>query len=102
MGVAVTKVDDKNKQIIVTFEADKKVWKSVPFSKLGSKDCPLQKLEERSKATKHTTENGAAEREGSKTPDWWEDEKKKMKKRPTADEIKQQEKSRAREEAKLR
>eukprot|EP00435_Cladocopium_sp_Y103_P008713 s2755_g2.t1 len=40
--VYVTKIDDKKKSVVVTFAADKKVWKEVPFSKLGRKGCPLQ------------------------------------------------------------
>lgn len=42
MLVRVTKVDEIEKKVIVTFEIDQKVWKSVPFTKIGRKDCPLR------------------------------------------------------------
>merc|ERR1719271_4766 len=32
----------KNMLVIVTFEVDQKVWKEVPFSQIGKKDCPLR------------------------------------------------------------
>lgn len=98
--VLVSKVDDEKRQVIVTFESDKKVWKSVPFSKLGSPECPLQAEEADGVASKSSKDSGAksgvksskssgrksqevpdskdAERDGSHTPDWWQAEKKRM------------------------
>mmetsp|Transcript_101628 Transcript_101628/g.282810 ORF Transcript_101628/g.282810 Transcript_101628/m.282810 type:complete len:520 (-) Transcript_101628:97-1656(-) len=45
MAVRVTRIDEQKRLVIVTFEADAKVWKSVPFSQLGRRGCPLQKCE---------------------------------------------------------
>lgn len=47
MAVRVTKVDDKKRLVIVTFEANAQVWKSVPFSQLGRRGCPLQRGEDK-------------------------------------------------------
>merc|ERR1712187_241252 len=103
--VLVSKVDEAKRHVVVTFEADKKVWKSVPFSKLGLRDCPLQDMpeagrdkdkdKEKTKGKKesgkdskdaatsrggtsdHGKKNPDAE-DGSRTPDWWSQEKKRM------------------------
>ncbi|CAE8593928.1 unnamed protein product, partial [Polarella glacialis] len=87
--VSVTKIDDKKKVVIVTFASDKSVWKSVPFSKIGRKDCPLQNAETPSSigdakpkaqadsASKESDEEKPNE-DGTSTPDWWKQEKSKL------------------------
>ncbi|CAK9113242.1 unnamed protein product [Durusdinium trenchii] len=81
LPVYVTKIDDKKKSVIVTFAADKKVWKEVPFSKLGRKGCPLQppvaskgngEAKDGEKSKERPAEDGTA------TPDWWRLEKSKI------------------------
>merc|ERR1719183_1886218 len=82
MSVKVTKVDEKKGLVFVTFEVDQKVWKSVPFTKIGKKDCPLRNPEAdasggKSAEASSKDDAGAGkrkrkdERDGSVTPDWW-------------------------------
>eukprot|EP00927_Polykrikos_kofoidii_P077172 TRINITY_DN74142_c0_g1_i1.p1 TRINITY_DN74142_c0_g1~~TRINITY_DN74142_c0_g1_i1.p1 ORF type:complete len:1346 (-),score=230.61 TRINITY_DN74142_c0_g1_i1:293-4273(-) len=40
--IVVTKISERQRVVIATFEENKSVWKSVPFSMLGRSDCPLR------------------------------------------------------------
>eukprot|EP00929_Paragymnodinium_shiwhaense_P076261 TRINITY_DN39184_c0_g1_i1.p1 TRINITY_DN39184_c0_g1~~TRINITY_DN39184_c0_g1_i1.p1 ORF type:complete len:432 (-),score=146.32 TRINITY_DN39184_c0_g1_i1:62-1357(-) len=132
MGVVITSLDDAKKQVVVTFESDKKVWKSVPFSKLSAQDCPLSAYRSDEKAAegsasspKHLEretdkdnvaendrgqENGAeaekaAPRDGSATPDWWTMEKQKIKssaKQLSSAKVEEERKKKEREEEEKR
>jgi len=110
MSVRVTKIDDKKNLVIVTFEVDEKVWKSVPFSKIGQKDCPLRKPEEAAKkedgsATKKEKKRKAS-KERSATPDWSSKEylkmlhEKEVQRELKAEEEKRKEEERKKEEKK--
>lgn len=78
--VIVTKISQSQRVVIVTFVEDAKVWKSVPFSKLVSKDCPLKPPDEASNSSPVAsapviTSKPALQkkkRSRSRTPDWWE------------------------------
>jgi len=88
MVVLVTRVDEAKRLVIVTFEADKQVWKSVPFHMIGTRECPLQSMPE-AKGSRDSTGGVASKdgkddghkkstRERSRTPDCWALEKKRL------------------------
>lgn len=81
MSVKVAKVDDKKHQVYVTFDIDPKAFKSVPFSKIGKKDCPLRNPDANGSRAGKTQESSASkekkqkdQRDGSVTPNWWDKE----------------------------
>jgi len=88
MAVRVSKIDDRKKLVIVTFELDKSVWKSVPFSKIGRSGCPLKELESSGSASslrlsgrKDSYNQGSSKSSGqggTSTPDWWTQEKARL------------------------
>jgi len=87
MSVRVSKVDDKKGLVFVIFDIDQKVWKSVPFSKIGRKDCPLRNPKDDSAEASKKDDSGASKngsqkekkrkdpKDGSVTPDWRENMK---------------------------
>merc|ERR1712232_449191 len=92
MGVVITSLDEAKRQVVATFESDKKVWKSVPFSKLSAKDCPLTAYPSDEKAAEGSPTASSRDKEkdkdkekeeearsGSRTPDWWTLEKTRIK-----------------------
>eukprot|EP00929_Paragymnodinium_shiwhaense_P091167 TRINITY_DN511_c0_g1_i1.p1 TRINITY_DN511_c0_g1~~TRINITY_DN511_c0_g1_i1.p1 ORF type:complete len:969 (+),score=340.64 TRINITY_DN511_c0_g1_i1:81-2987(+) len=83
--VRVTKISEKSRVVVVTFEENSAVWKSVPFSLLGQPDCPLRKPQVKRSHTGVPDMAVAAAatnkpRSRSATPDWKELEKQKMQK----------------------
>ncbi|CAK0817311.1 unnamed protein product [Prorocentrum cordatum] len=98
----ICQVEEGKKTVIVAFEGNESVWKSVPFSMLGRKDCPLQPgpdgAGDAPKAADKKgggTGGGAArrpnrERSRSKTPDW-QDLEKQRRQREMEEAMKQQE-----------
>jgi len=119
MSVVVAKVDGKKKLVYVTFEVDKSAYKSVPFAKIGKKDCPLRNPDEKEQPAKKTPEDASAtkskekkrkdeDRDRSATPDWWSKEQmkqvevKKAKREQMVAEEKRKEEEKKREEQKRR
>ncbi|CAE8611048.1 unnamed protein product, partial [Polarella glacialis] len=79
--VKVTKMDHAASQVIVTFEMDSKVWKSVPFWFLSKEECPLKgplpgQEKEDSGDEEDRKKRKVARR--SVTPDVWEMERKRI------------------------
>jgi len=85
--VRVTKVSEGKRVVIITFEEDSNVWKSVPFSMFGTPDCPLRPppgwkpsaAVGGGGASADVSQGGKGQqRSGSATPEWWKQEKEKM------------------------
>lgn len=82
-SVVVTSIDLVKRKVVVHFEQDTKVWKSVPFSSLGTRGL-LRPVEEPNPAGKQTKETPpikvgtvppvkeAEEEDGTATPQWYE------------------------------
>mmetsp|Transcript_57671 Transcript_57671/g.134338 ORF Transcript_57671/g.134338 Transcript_57671/m.134338 type:complete len:1012 (-) Transcript_57671:75-3110(-) len=96
-NVRVSKVDEKQRLVFVTFELNSKVWKSVPFSLLGRSSCPLlppagsstqgpssadgiaslpPQVQARVSQPRSPTSRRTSLRSRSKTPEWWQMESK--------------------------
>jgi len=80
LSVTVSKIDVAKRVVIAVFDADGSSWKSVPFSMFSRKDCPLHPMPgklQQSRAPSAGTDVHTRRR--SRTPDWWEEEKRKQK-----------------------
>merc|ERR1719409_2416389 len=95
--VRVTKISEKSKVVVVTFEENSAVWKSVPFSMLGQPDCPLRNKPQHAKRPQASSASDAVptsrprSRSGTRTPDWKEIEKQRLAKQRQAEVIQQAE-----------
>eukprot|EP00419_Tripos_fusus_P060449 CAMPEP_0172933562 /NCGR_PEP_ID=MMETSP1075-20121228/220570_1 /TAXON_ID=2916 /ORGANISM="Ceratium fusus, Strain PA161109" /LENGTH=909 /DNA_ID=CAMNT_0013794905 /DNA_START=90 /DNA_END=2819 /DNA_ORIENTATION=- len=114
--VKVTKLDELKRIVIVTFESDSKVWKSVPYSQFGRSSCPLRPLPNSAQSDGQPAQadrTGAAlrvkatitkekKRERSRTPEWWQMENQRSVKEQAAERERQLQEQQKREQERLR